>query len=46
MLKILLSGCNGAMGKVITNCVAERDDCEIVAVSTLETVYDVTVTFE
>ena len=31
MLKILLSGCNGAMGKVITNCVAERDDCEIVA---------------
>ena len=31
MLRILLSGCNGAMGKVITNCVAERDDCEIVA---------------
>lgn len=31
MLRILLSGCNGAMGKVITNCVAERDDCKIVA---------------
>ena len=31
MLRILLSGCNGAIGKVITNCVAERDDCEIVA---------------
>ncbi len=31
MLKILLSGCNGAMGKVITACVEQRDDCEIVA---------------
>ncbi len=31
MIKILLSGCNGTMGKVITNCVAQRDDCEIVA---------------
>lgn len=31
MLRILLSGCNGAMGKVITNCIAERDDCCIVA---------------
>lgn len=31
MKKILLSGCNGHMGKVITACVAEREDCEIVA---------------
>lgn len=31
MTKILLSGCNGTMGKVITNLVAERNDCEIVA---------------
>lgn len=31
MLRILLSGCNGAMGKVITSCVEQRDDCEIVA---------------
>lgn len=29
--KILLSGCNGKMGRVITACVAERCDCEIVA---------------
>ncbi len=31
MIRILLSGCNGTMGKVITNLVADRDDCEIVA---------------
>lgn len=31
MKKILLSGCNGHMGKVISACVAEREDCEIVA---------------
>lgn len=31
MIKILLSGCNGAMGKVITSRVAERDDCVIAA---------------
>lgn len=31
MMKILLSGCNGKMGRVITECVAERCDCKIVA---------------
>ncbi len=29
--RILLSGCNGKMGRVIANCVLERDDCSIVA---------------
>lgn len=31
MTRIILSGCNGKMGKTITQCVAERTDCEIVA---------------
>lgn len=31
MVKIILSGCNGKMGKVIQSCVAARDDCTIVA---------------
>ena len=31
MTKILLSGCLGKMGTVITQAVLERDDCEIVA---------------
>ena len=31
MVRIILCGCNGQMGKAITNSVAERDDCEIVA---------------
>ncbi len=31
MTRIILSGCNGRMGKMITHCVASRDDCEIVA---------------
>ncbi len=31
MINILLSGCNGAMGKVIAARVAERDDCRIAA---------------
>ena len=31
MVRILLNGCNGKMGRVITSCVEERDDCEIVA---------------
>ena len=31
MTDILLSGCNGKMGRVITACVAARDDCRIVA---------------
>lgn len=30
MTKIILSGCFGHMGKVITDCVAKRADCEIV----------------
>ena len=31
MIDILLSGCNGKMGRVITACVAEREDCRIAA---------------
>lgn len=31
MIRIILSGCNGKMGRVITSCVAERADCKIVA---------------
>lgn len=31
MIKIILSGCNGKMGKVIQSCVAAREDCRIVA---------------
>jgi 4-hydroxy-tetrahydrodipicolinate reductase len=31
MKKIILNGCNGKMGKVISSLVADRDDCEIVA---------------
>lgn len=31
MTRIILSGCFGKMGRVITNCVANRSDCEIVA---------------
>ncbi|NCC87417.1 MAG: 4-hydroxy-tetrahydrodipicolinate reductase [Clostridia bacterium] len=31
MNSILLSGCNGKMGKFIANCVEQRDDCEIIA---------------
>lgn len=31
MVRIILSGCNGQMGKVITESVGKRDDCEIVA---------------
>ena len=31
MTRIILSGCNGKMGKTIAQCVAERTDCEIVA---------------
>ena len=31
MKRIILSGCGGYMGRVITDCVAERQDCEIVA---------------
>ena len=31
MTRIIMSGCNGHMGQVITRIVFERDDCEIVA---------------
>ena len=31
MINIILSGCNGKMGRVITRLVAEDDDCAIVA---------------
>lgn len=31
MVKILLSGCNGTMGKVIAKSVEDRDDCAIIA---------------
>ncbi len=31
MTNIILSGCNGKMGKVITACVNKNDDCRIVA---------------
>lgn len=31
MTRIILSGCFGHMGKVITDCVAKREDCEVVA---------------
>lgn len=31
MKEILLSGCNGQMGKSIANCVEQRDDCKIIA---------------
>ncbi len=31
MTDIILSGCAGKMGRVITACVAQRDDCRIVA---------------
>ena len=31
MTRIILSGCNGKMGRVITECVAGREDCEIIA---------------
>ncbi|MEG6572087.1 4-hydroxy-tetrahydrodipicolinate reductase [[Clostridium] cellulosi] len=31
MVRIILSGCNGKMGHVVSNVVSERDDCQIVA---------------
>jgi 4-hydroxy-tetrahydrodipicolinate reductase len=31
MIRIILSGCNGKMGRVITQCAAMRDDCAVVA---------------
>lgn len=31
MLKIILSGCSGSMGKTVVSCVSENEGCEIVA---------------
>jgi 4-hydroxy-tetrahydrodipicolinate reductase len=31
MTRIILSGCNGTMGKVVSGCAAERSDIEIIA---------------
>lgn len=31
MVDIILSGCNGTMGKNITKCISERNDCRIIA---------------
>lgn len=31
MVRLIVSGCNGKMGRMITACVANRCDCEIVA---------------
>ncbi len=31
MVRLILSGCNGKMGRMITSCVANRCDCQIVA---------------
>ena len=31
MTRIILCGCNGKMGRMLTQCIATRDDCEVVA---------------
>ncbi|MBQ1210965.1 MAG: 4-hydroxy-tetrahydrodipicolinate reductase [Clostridia bacterium] len=31
MTKFIVCGCNGKMGRMLTQCIAGRDDCEIVA---------------
>lgn len=31
MTKIILCGCNGKMGQVISRCIQQRDDCKIIA---------------
>lgn len=31
MIRIILSGCGGSMGKTVTSCAAKSQDCEIVA---------------
>ena len=38
MTRILLCGCNGKMGRVVTACVADRKDCRIVAGVDIHTV--------
>lgn len=37
MVRIILSGCNGRMGRVISACVHEREDCSIVGGIDLDT---------
>ncbi len=49
MTNIILCGCNGKMGKVVTNLVAQNDDCKIVAgidINTESTTYPVFDSFE
>lgn len=31
MVNVAICGCNGKMGKVIYNCISDRDDCKVVA---------------
>lgn len=31
MINIILSGCNGKMGKFISSVIGDRDDCKVVA---------------
>lgn len=31
MTRMILCGCNGKMGRMLTQCIAARDDCEVVA---------------
>jgi len=40
MIKIILSGCNGKMGQVISRIVSEEEDCEIVAGLDINTVIE------
>ena len=44
MVRLIVSGCNGKMGRMINLCVANRCDCEIVAgfdISTREDEYPI-----
>lgn len=31
MTNIAINGCNGKMGRIIYNCISERDDCKVIA---------------
>ena len=31
MTRVIISGCNGKMGKVVAECISARNDCEVVA---------------
>lgn len=31
MTRVIISGCNGKMGKVVAECISSRSDCEVVA---------------